>query len=470
MDEPATNISAAQAELDFPGPSEFVHLHNHTLFSLLDGVAQPAEYFKGCAERKWPAFAITEHGVLNSMPDAYFASKEFGVKYIPGCEFYYNDYELMRQKLAGEGTKIGDLRDKSPDLAERISRNRHLTVICKNMKGYESLLKINQEAWEKGFYYRPRMWFDLLAKHSEGLIVLSGCLNGPVCHELRKSNFSSKDYITGAIDYVKKFKQVFGDDYYIELQMPGIEGDVKVFKQLVAIADKLNIKPVITNDCHYIERRDFELQKVMMAIDQNTVVHDPNLFHVNSDEQYFKTRYELRATFVTRGYEQYVPRSVFEAACNNTLEIADKCQTFAPNMEPKLPKIKDAEKELCRLTLTGLKKFGLDKDTNKYLMDGVEVTYRQQVEIELKRIVEKGFASYFLITRDLIQESLRHGWPLGPARGSAGGSLLCYLLEITSLDPLRWGTSFDRFLSPARGGNMLNVTMPKKEADAKPAA
>ena len=355
--------------------------------------------------------------------------------------------------------KIGDLKQQNEDLASRISRNRHLTVLCKNEIGYQNLLKINKTAWEDGFYYRPRVWFDLLAKHSEGLIVLSGCLNGPICHELRNGNVNSKDYIIGAIDYVKKFKKVFGDDYYIELQMPGVEGDVKLFKQLVAISDKFKIKPVLTLDSHYIERRDHIVQKVMMAVDQQMTINDPNLFHVNSDEQYFKTRYELRATFCLNGYKDGIGQDLFESACDNTLEVADKCAPFKPDTSPKLPKIENAKQELCRLALAGLKKHGLDRDETKFFIDNKMVTYREQMEIELERIIEKGFASYFLITRDLVQESLRNGFILGPSRGSCGGSLICYLLGITSLNNILWGTSFDRFMSPSRGSNMLKVTM-----------
>jgi DNA polymerase-3 subunit alpha len=467
-------LTEQQAEQQYPGKSEFVHLHTHTLYSLLDGVASPADYFKGCADRKWPAIAITEHGMLNSIPDAYLASKEFGVKQIVACEIYYNDYEPLRQDMVVNKQKLSTLKSSKDqlevDLASRISRNRHLTVLCKNMTGYLNLLKINKHAWEHGFYYKPRVWFDLLAQHREGLIILSGCMNGPVSHELRNNNvttkycdissINSKCQITGAIEYVKKFRSIFGDDYYIELQMPGVEGDVELFWSLYEIAKNMKIKTILTNDCHYIKREHYRLQKVMMAIDQGTTIHDPELFHVNSDNQYFKTRHELRYTFSSGTYSEQVPISEFEAACDNTLEVADKCTTFKPNLDPKLPKIDNAEITLAKLAFDGLKERGLDNDTNKYVMDGQEVTYKQQIEIELNRFIEKGFASYFLITRDLIRASTDRGYPIGPARGSAGGSLICYLIGIHSINPFKWGTSFNRFLSPSRGGNMLKVNPP----------
>jgi DNA polymerase-3 subunit alpha len=453
-------LTAEEAAEKYPGPTELVHLHNHSLFSLLDGVAHPSDYFKACVDRKWPAIAITEHGVLNSVPDAYLAAKEHKIKYITGIEFYYNDFEQKRRQLAAKGVKIGELKQKQPDLASRMTRNRHLTVLAKDAIGYGNLLKINKAAWEFGFYYKPRIWFDLLAKHKEGLIILSGCLNGPICHELRNKNFVSKGYVTGAINYAKMFKNVFGDDYYLELQMPGVEGDLEVFRDLCVLSNNLKIKTTIANDCHYLNRKDFYVQKIMMAIDQATTVDDPNLFHVNSDEQYLKTRAELRATFIERGFDKLVPLSAFELACANTLEISDKCSSFKPNLEPKLPKIENADEKLRKLAYDGLVAKGLDKDETEYIYDERSVTYKKQLEIELRRIIEKGFAAYFLITLSLIKASTDRGYPRGPGRGSVGGSLVSFVLGIHDLDPIKWNLSFNRFMSPARGGYMLNVLMP----------
>lgn len=474
-------LSAEEAEKQFPGPSEFVHLHNHTLFSLLDGVAHPGDYFKGCAERKWPAFAVTEHGVMSSVPDAYLAAKEHKVKYIPGCEFYFSDYEGVRKKLADEKTKVKEWSNNYRPLADRIFRNRHLTVLAKNYKGYENLLHLNRIAYKEAFYRKPRISMAMLEQFKEGLIVTSGCLNSPVSHELRSSHINTKDNLTwgdgvmessfvkgmigrevmGAYEYLKEFKRIFGDDFYMELQMPGIPNDVEIFRKLVSLASYMKIKPIICNDCHYLNRKDFELQKVMMAIDQGEMVDSPDLFHVNSSEQYFKTRHELRATFNRGGYAAVVSADVFEAACNNTLEIADKCQTFKPNLDPKLPNIEDADNKLTKLVYEGLKTKKLGQDTGQYIYDEKLVTYKEQVEIELERIIEKGFASYFLITLDLIKSSTDKGWPIGPGRGSVGGSLISYLIGIHGLDPIKWNLSYNRFLSPSRGGYMLNVGLPK---------
>ena len=453
---------------EYSGSSEFVHLHAHTIFSKLDGVAKPQEYFDACVERKWPAVAITEHGAMSSIPDAFWAAKETGIKFIAGCEIYFNDYELKRQQLAGKGVKLKDIELSNPEVHTRIRRNRHLTVLCKNEEGYRNLLRLNMYAWEHGFYYKPRIWFDQLAKHKEGLIILSGCLNGPVANELRRKHYRTKDGVIGALDYVEMFNEVFGDDYYIEIQMPilefegeGCDNDRKVMESLVQVANAYKKKIVLTNDSHYMKREDFQIQKVMMAVDQGTTVDDPNLFHVNSDEQYYKTRADMWQTFHNEGYVDLVGSSVFEEACNNTLEVADKCKTFEFNTEPKLPIVENADNKIAALSLRALKERGLHKDNKRYVVDAKEVTHKEQMTIELKRIIEKGYSSYFLITKQLVDYTREKYGPngVGPARGSAGGSLVCYLLDVTSMNPLKWGLSFSRMLSPARGGKMLKVSM-----------
>lgn len=468
---------------DYNGPSEFVHLHNHTVFSTLDGVSTPEQYAERCVEWGYPAMSATEHGHMASVPDMYLAFKKHGLKYIPGCEIYYNDWEPERQRLDKRGIKVRSLdwRKENPEEAARIARNRHLTVLCKNETGFHNLLKLTTQAYESGLFGMGRkqfnrIWFDKLCEYKEGLIVLSGCLNGPVSHELRyraltdrEDNVlferSKKQCFNDAAKYIRKFRKIFGEDYYIELQMPGIPAtelypsDIEVFRDLVALADHYKIKTVLANDCHYLQRKDFVLQKIMMAVAQDTTIDSPDLFHVNSDEQFMKSRPELWARFKNE-YSSNLDDAAFEAMCDSTLEIADKCIPFDVDTSPKIPEIKDADNELRKIVARELKKRGLDKNDERFIIDGKEVTYITQAKIELNRFIDKGFASYFLITRDLVQYGKKQGWPFSP-RGSAGGSLVCYLLDIHVLDPMRWGLSFDRFLSPSRGGYMLNVKMPE---------
>ena len=247
----------------------------------------------------------------------------------------------------------------------------------------------------------------------------------------------------------RQFRAVFGDDYYVELQMPGVPGDVAVFRKLVELATADNCKMVVSNDCHYMTSADFEVQKLMMAIDQGMVVDDPNLFHVNSNRQYFKSRQELRQTFLEEGYADICDRDIFEKACDTTLEVADKVKPITFDSSPKLPKIEQDDEKLRRTCAKALLKQGLHNDGR----------YVERLKLELDRIIQKGFASYFLITKDLSDDSRSLGYPTGPSRGSVGGCLIAYLLRITELDPIRWGLLFDRFLSPSRGGVMMKVTM-----------
>ncbi len=479
------NSSQVTPEM-YKGPSNFVHLHNHTVFSTLDGVATPEQYAEQCKKRGYPAMSATEHGHMASVPDMYLAFKKAKVKYIPGCEIYYNDWEPRRQDLERRGNKVRspEWRKNNPELAARIVRNRHLTVLCKNKVGFENLVKLTTQAYGTGLFgvsqkQFNRIWFDKLCEFKEGLIILSGCLNGPVCHELRYKELKDREgniilerdrktRLTEAVEYIKKFKAAFGDDYYMELQMPGVEDDAWVFRTLVMLADNFKIPLVLTNDCHYLTRKDFLLQKVMMAIAQDTNVYSNDLFHVNSDEQYMKTRAELWARFKNYPYSNGIPDSVFETMCDNSLVVADKVTPFDFDPDPKIPNIPNADEELKRLAALRLRELGHDVNKEKFIIDGKEVTYVDQTKIELKRFIDKGFSSYFLITRDLVQHGRAKGWPFSP-RGSAGGSLVCYLLGIHTLDPLLWGLSFDRFLSPSRGGYMLNLDMgPEKHKQEIP--
>ena len=453
----------------YPGPANLVHLHTHSIFSPLDGIASPADYMKRCVELEMPAVAITDHGSLASFPDAFFASQEQNIKFIPGCEAYYNDYHDELKEFQASGQKWASLKLVDLDRYERLRRQRHLTVLSKNPTGYRNLIHMTSEAWEIGFYYKPRIWLDRLDKHRGGLLALTGCLNGPLCHEIRlaymamkeKKTTAAKRYLEIAKDWLHKMREIFGDSLYLEMQMPGkdLEGSIEAFAICADWSDKFGIKGVLTNDCHYIKREDFEIQKCMMAIDQSTTMDNPELFIVNSDEQFFKTRADLRTTFYDEGYNKNVKIDKFEEICDNTIEAAEKCEGFKPDLDPKLPSIPDANRKLTLLALARLKERGLFNDQIKYHMDGEMVTHKQQVEKELKRIISKGFASYFIITMDLVQYSRDKDWDVGPARGSAGGSLLCYLLGIHELNPLKWKLSFNRFLSPSRGGYLLNVSI-----------
>jgi len=376
-----------------------------------------------------------------------------------------------------------------------LRRNRHLTIMAMNMVGYKNLIHLTSDAWKIGFYYKPRIWFEQIEKHHEGLICLSGCLNGPICHNLRMSAFwrsiaggviniierhvggvskkiqldiSRSDakkravhYGMKALKWIQRFRNLLNDRFYLEMQMPGdeIPFGKEAFRQIAVISKETGIPAVITNDCHYTSRQDFRVQKCMMAVDQGKTMNDPTLFHVNSDEQFFKSRAQLRKTFIEGSYNEFVSIEQFEEYCDNTIALSEKCDTFNPNLEPKLPSIPNADEKLTELVYSALKEKGLWDKSDKYLMDGEMITYRGLAEKELMRYISKGFASYFLIIRDLVKYSRDQDWPVGPGRGSAGGSLVCYLLGVHDLDPIAWGLSSVRFMGDSRGGHMLRVTM-----------
>lgn len=405
---------------------------------------------------------------------------------VHNCEVYLNDFEpeFKEWQAAGnnfsnlelpelrEFAKMNDLRVGAPELYGRIRRNRHLTILAKNDIGYRNLITIQNKAWETGFYYKPRVSYDLLREHKDGLIILSGCLNGPICHELRAdvpavptsrtirrrlrdtTKMDEKFYAPPkliALEWIKQFKEDFGDDFYLEIQMPGesIPNGRRAFRMIAEIGRRMGHKVVLTNDCHYTNRDDYKIQMVMMAVDQDKKIDDPTLFHVNSDEQFFKTRAQMRKTFIENKYTEYSTIEEFEQYCDNTMEIHEKCSWFSPNLEPKLPEVPDADRELVKKTHAALVRMGLHEKPE----------YVERMKLELQRFIEKRFSSYFLITEDLVNKSKANGEPVGPARGSAGGSLVCYLLGIHEMDPIAWNLSFDRFLSPSRGGYMLATTM-----------
>jgi DNA polymerase-3 subunit alpha len=417
--------------------------------------------------------AATEHGHMASVPDMYFAFKKRGLKFISGCELYFNNYEPLRQEMELSGEKV---KAQDEALRQRIVKNRHLTILAKNATGFSNLLKLTTLAWKWGFYYKPRTWFEKLCEYKEGLIVLSGCMNGPLSHEIRLDieqlltdkklypRVEGRDFT--AAQYLKKFKEAFGEDFFVEVQMPCLPElhDVRVFWKLIELADKYNVRSVLSNDSHYLKREDAYLQKIMMAIDQGTTVYDPNLFYINSEEQYFKTRAELWATFKNNGYASHVDDAKFEEICDNTLLVAERCEKLDPDTSPKIPSWSavepgaNPESKLRNVVHAELKRLGWDKDKTKWFSDGRMVTYAEQAEIELNRFIDKGFASYFLITWDMILWGKSQNFIFGP-RGSVGGSLVCYLLGIHCLNSLRFGLSFDRFMASSRGGYLLKVNM-----------
>ncbi|HWB06775.1 MAG TPA: DNA polymerase III subunit alpha [Verrucomicrobiales bacterium] len=402
-------------------PDSFVHLHLHTEYSTLDGACRIDDVVKRAAKLNMPAVAMTDHGNLYGAIDFYQAAKKAGVKPIIGCELY----------VCGEGIKKSH-RAEVPGKRN----NYHLTVLAKNETGFKNLTKIVSAAHLDGQYYKPRTDHDDLFEHGDGLIVLSGCLNGEVNESIRGGQVDHAKHLVG------KFRERWGEDYYLELHNH-VSGEVAEMQQtcnaqLLEWADEFGIKPVAANDVHFLERGDHEAHDVMICIGTGKMVFDEKRMHY-SEEVYFKTPKEMIKLF------KHVPQALW-----STLEIAEKCDLkikLDSSSSEKYPQFESPDgsprgeyfRRLCREGLQ--RRYGA-------LADSQELQDRLNYEMD---VMEKmGFLSYFLIVWDFIKWAKDHGIPVGPGRGSAAGSLVAYALEITDCDPLRFGLIFERFLNPER--------------------
>ena len=387
--------------------SNFVHLHVHTEYSLLDGAARIKKLAKVCKEYGMPAVAITDHGNMYGAVAFFDACEDNGIKAIFGCEFYCCDDLSVKQGK----TKLN-----------------HLILLAKNEVGYHNLCKLNTIAFEKGYYYKPRIDLKTLKEHSEGLICLSACVAGEVPQLILQRRFDE------AKQLVLWFKEVFKDDYYLELQNHGLEEQLIINEKLREFSKKHGIKTVATNDVHYIYRDDAEMQDVLMCVAMQKTLDDPDRMKFPNDEFYFKTAEEM---------EQAFPND--PEAIETTLEIADKCNfklTYGHYMYPKYTPVTgqqpiDYFKDLIE---AGLKK--------KYKQETPEI--RERINYEVETISRLGYVEYYLIVWDYINAARQKGISVGPGRGSGVGSIVAYLMGITDVDPIRYGLFFERFLNPER--------------------
>ncbi len=412
---------------------KFVHLHNHTEFSLLDGAARIKKLVEVTKERNWPAVAITDHGNMFGALQFYSACLSAGIKPIIGTEFYVSD---------NLNVKTGK------------QKYYHQILLAKNNTGYKNLLKLNSIAFKDGFYYKPRIDFETLKKYSEGLICLSACLAGKIPQDILAHQFDEAEKTA------KWFKDIFKDDFYLEIQNHGLVEQQEVNKFLKILSEKLNIKLVATNDCHYIEKEDAKMQDVLMCVQMGKKIDDPDRLKFETDEFYYKTYDEMKEA--VKGYEE---------ALETTLEIAEKCDVVIrskahgdivgidskyvmPANENYIPPYKPENgmtsyEFLRHLTFEGLKK--------KYKEITPEILQRAESELEI--INSQGFVEYFLVVWDYINYARENDIPVGPGRGSGAGSIVAYASGITLIDPLKYDLIFERFIHKER------VSMPDFDVD-----
>ena len=406
---------------------EFVHLHLHTEYSLLDGIAKISELADKAISEGQDAIAITDHGVMYGTVEFYNALTKKGIKPIIGCELYV----AARSRFNKEGKN---------DVS-----GHHLVMLCKNAVGYRNLCYMVSKAFIDGFYMKPRVDMDLIRENSEGLICLSGCIGGKIPQLIISGN------IEEAEKYALELKGIFGDDFYLEIQNHGLDDERKVAYALKNIGDKHSIPLVATNDVHYIEKSDAELQSTLMCIQTNNVVTDGRPLGFETDEFYFKSTAQMKNTF-----------AMFDGAVENTVKIAEKCNFDFEFDQLHLPDFKPegglSHKEKLRLdTYAGFEK--REKDGRFDFLKNDRSVYLERIEYELNVIDTMGFNAYFLIVSDFVNFAKRSDIPVGPGRGSGAGSLVAFCIGITDVDPIAFDLLFERFLNPER------ISMPDFDID-----
>jgi DNA polymerase-3 subunit alpha len=387
-------------------------LHLHTEFSMLDGAARISEVVATAADDGQPAVGITDHGNMYGVLDFYRAAREAGLTPVVGSEAYF----------------VTTHRSERPRRADHDIF--HLTLLAENNVGYRNLIKVASRAYLDGFYFKPRVDFELLERHHEGLIATSGCLGGVVCQELMRGDY------TAARDHAACFQEILGrDSFFIELQDHGLPEQRDVNPQLVKMAHELDAPLLATNDSHYTHRQDAEAHAALLCVQTGATLDDPNRFKFDADEFYLKTAAEMRQLFVDH-----------PEACDNTLLVAERANVEIEFGKAELPAFPvpsghDEDSYLRELTLEGAKdRYG----------PSPALHVLERLEFELGVIKDMGFSAYFLVVWDLIRYARSRGIRVGPGRGSAAGSCVAYCLRIVDIDPIRYDLLFERFLNPGR--------------------
>lgn len=399
---------------------DFVHLHVHTEYSLLDGFSRIKNLVNRAKELNMSAVAITDHGCMFGAIDFFKVAKKEGIKPIIGCEVY---------------TAPRGMKDKDPNFDKS---QGHLILLAKDTTGYQNLIKLVSAAYVQGFYYKPRVDIDEIKKHSEGIIALSACLAGDVSQALMNRNYDK------AKNIALKYKEIFGEEnYYLEIQDHNLPEQKEVNRELIRLSKEIGVGLVATNDVHYVRKEDSKIHDILMCIQMGKTVNDPARMRFGSDEFYLKSREEM---------EEIFPE--VQEALDNTSKIAQMCNVEFDFNTIHLPQydVPDGytpQEYLRMLCFKGLKE--------RYKKPSQEILDR--LEYELGVIEKMGYVEYFLITWDFINFARENSIMVGPGRGSAAGSIVSYTLYITDIDPIKYSLLFERFLNPER------VSMPDIDID-----
>ena len=406
--------------------SSFTHLHLHTEFSMLDGAARVNDVVAAAAADGQPAIGITDHGNMYGVLDFYEACRNAGVKPVIGFEAY----------MAGESRhdrppRRGRVDDTGGDAGEGQKLYYHATLLAESNAGYRNLMHLSSAAFLEGYYYQPRLDWELLERHRQGVIATSGCLGGVVLQALLRDDPILAAKLAG------RFQDIFGrDNFFIELQDHGLPEQARTNPQLLEIARQLNAPLLATNDSHYTRHEDADAHDALLCVQTNSTIDDPNRFKFGSDQHYIKSALEMRALF------RDVP-----SACDNTLWIAERADVTIEFDKVELPQFPlpdgfmDDDGYLRHLTYEGARqRYG----------DLLPAAVTERIDFELRVISDMGFSAYFLVVWDLIRHARDRRIRVGPGRGSAAGCCVAYCLKITDLDPIRFDLLFERFLNPGR--------------------
>lgn len=392
--------------------SDFVHLHVHTQYSLLDGACRIKELLQKAAEYKMPALAMTDHGNMFGAIDFYQTAIRLGVKPIIGCEAYIAPGSRL-DKSVKEGTAS------------------HLLLFAQDETGYQNLMKLVSAGYLEGFYYRPRMDKELLERYSEGLLASSACLRGEIACNLQQGNYHA------ALRAADEYQHIFGKgNFYLEIMDHGLPEQRQVNEGLMKIAKDLTLPLVVTNDVHYLEQSQFSAHEALLCVQTQSYLSDPGRMRLKTDQFYFKDPQLMKKEF------SWCPE-----ALTNTLAITEKCNLQLSFNQYHLPRYVPPGGETKEEFLEDLCSRGMKERFGEMTPE-----IKTRLDHELATIKKMGFISYFLIVWDFIHYARQRGIPVGPGRGSAAGSLVSYLLGITDLDPLKYGLLFERFLNPERAG------------------
>ena len=410
---------------------QFVHLHLHSQYSLLDGAIRFEELFALAKKYEMPAVALTDHGNMFGVIEFYQKAIKNGIKPIIGCETYVAPKSRFEKKT-------GNVSEGS----------YHITLLAMNKEGYYNLIKLVSLAHLEGFYYKPRVDKDLLRQYNKGLIALSGCLKGEIPFLLDKGEEHEAEKVA------REYSEIFDHDrFFLEIMENGVENQGEINEKLCSMADKLSLPLVATNDCHYLRSEDARAHEVLLCIQTGKTINDKDRMRFSTDQFYFRSHDEMKTLFAGR-----------EEAITNTMLIADQCNLELKFGEYHFPRFVVPLDESLDSYLENLAREGLEKRLSE--MEGSEgiITrgreeYFTRLGKELATIKSMGFSGYFLIVSDFINYAKKRGIPVGPGRGSAAGSLVAFALGITDLDPLPYGLLFERFLNPER------ISMPDVDVD-----